>query len=165
MELELVSEGDAHAFAGVRNILISLYSGTPHASILETRLPWVQRGVDLYEKLGLLVMITREAAGILPDRAFRQASKAQADRFRSSIAFSATVIKGDDLGHRLIRTFLRGMAVVSPHEIEVRFFRQPRPAIEWACELAKPHGGPSPEELDLGLQTLRARRKHSNLIE
>lgn len=157
MALEPVCEGPTHRFAGVRNVLVSVYWGAPRAEALRQRIPWVERTVATYGALGLLVVVPPDAAGHLPDRGFRDESRAQADRFRDHLRFSASVIEGDDVQHTLIRTFLRGLAVVAARGLEVRFFRAVHDGAAWASEQAEPFGGPSPQSLIDAVEALRAR--------
>ena len=156
MELIRVSEGPTHTFVGVGNVLVSLYWGTPSADALKERVSWVESAIATHGKFGILVIVTDDAGGQLPDRRFREISRAQADRFRDGILFSASVIEGTHVQHSLIRTFLRGLAVVAGRGIAVRFFDDVRSGCEWAAAEAAPYGGPSAASLHRVVAVLRA---------
>ncbi|MEQ8461228.1 MAG: hypothetical protein RLO52_13210 [Sandaracinaceae bacterium] len=156
MALEPVCAGPQHRFAGVENVLVCVYWGAPPAEALHDRVPWVEKAIARYGAIGVLVVVPPEASGHLPDRAFREESRAQADRFRDAIRFSASVIEGDDVQHALIRTFLRGLAVVAARGMEVRFFRSVHDGAAWASERAAALGGPSPRSLVQAVEALRA---------
>jgi hypothetical protein len=150
-----VSEGPTHRFVGVGNVLVSLYWGAPSARALRERVGWIERAIAEHGAVGVLVVITADAAGRLPDRAFREESRAQVDRFRDAILFSASVVEGRGVGHTLVRTFLRGLAVVAGHGIAVRFFEDLREGARWAAARTAAHGGPSAEELVRAVEALR----------
>ena len=156
VDLIRVSEGPTHTFVGVGNVLISLYWGSPGAEALREREGWVREAVARHGKIGLLVVVTAEAAGQLPGKDFRDVSRAQADRYRDAIAFSASVIEGAHVQHALIRTFLRGLAVVAGRGVAVRFFEDVSDGCAWAAEQAAPHGGPSAATLRRVVSVLRA---------
>ena len=138
--MEVVSEGPTHRFAGVGNVLVSVYWGAPTTEALRERIAWIERAIAAYPKFGLLVVVTPEAGGSLPGREFREESRAQAKRFEEHLAFSASVIEGRDLIHTLVRTFLRGLAVVVGKRVEVRFFESASDGAAWAAERAAPEG-------------------------
>ncbi|MCB9592154.1 MAG: hypothetical protein H6719_05425 [Sandaracinaceae bacterium] len=158
MELELVSEGPNHRFGGIGNVLISVYWGAPDAAALEDRVPWVERMRAEYGQGGLLVWVCADASGSLPDAAFRQTSRAQSERYEGTIVFSASVIEGGDLLHGLVRTFLRGLAVVASRRVSTAFFDDEASALAWVEARAKPHGGPDVATLRNALETLRRGR-------
>lgn len=165
MKLEYISEGPTHCFAGVRNVLVSLYWAAPTARALHDRIPWIERVLQDHGKAGLMVVVTNDAAGALPTQEFRAESRAQAKRYGDRILFSASVIEGKAIQHSLVRTFLRGLAVVIARDnIVVRFFDEAEPAIVLASELATPFGGPSVDELTQALATLRKRHTHPPLV-
>lgn len=157
MELEPVSEGPGHRFAGVGNVLVCVYWASPPTDALLERLPWVERTVAEAGSVGLLVVVHEEAAGQLPGPAFRKESRRQAERFQDQIVLSATAILGDDVSHSLIRTFLRGLAVVAARKIDVRFFDDTTDAARWTAEGMAAHGGPSVSELLQAVEALRER--------
>lgn len=156
MELIRVSDGPTHTFVGVGNVLVSLYWGSPPADALRARVSWVESAIAQYEKFGLLVVITGDAAGQLPDREFREVSRQQADRYRDAILFSASIIEGSNMQHSLVRTFLRGLAVVAGRGITVRFFESVPEGCAFAGEAVAPYGGPSPATLQRVVAVLRA---------
>ena len=164
MEGELVSEGPTHRFAGVGNVLVCLYWGSPTAEALRDRIPWVERALERYEALGLVVVITEDATGALPGREFRAESRAQVERFAGKILFSASVIEGDDLQHSLVRTFLRGLAVIVSRELEVKFFDAVPAALAWAAERVADLDGPSADRLAAVLDELRALKDRAGLV-
>jgi hypothetical protein len=142
----------------VSNVLVSLYWGAPTAQALRDRVGWLERAVTEHGAVGVLVVVTADAAGRLPDREFREESRAQVDRFRGSILFSATVVEGRSVAHALLRTFLRGLATVAGQGIPVRFFDDLRAGVEWASERAARHGGPTADELARTVEGLREER-------
>ncbi|HEY8428505.1 MAG TPA: hypothetical protein VIL20_09035 [Sandaracinaceae bacterium] len=155
MKLVPISEGSTHRFAGLGNVLVAVYVGAPEASALRERVPWVEKAIARYGGIGQLVVVDRRASGSLPDRAFRDESRAQADRYRRSILFSASVVEGDSVQHTLVRTFLRGLALVAGRDLPVRFFDEVPPAAEWAASLARGHGGPEARALVEAVEQLR----------
>lgn len=164
VELELISEGPAHIYAGAGNVLVCLYRGAPTAQALRDRVPWMEKVIEKHGKLGLLVVVSEEARGALPAPAFRAESRAQAKRYPDRILFSASVIEGRGVRHSLVRTFLRGLSVVAGRSIDVRFFDDVTLAIEWAAERASPYQGPSAEEITEVLDALRRRRSRPPLV-
>ncbi len=157
MQLVPISEGHTHRFAALGNVIVAVYVGAPEASALAARVPWVEKAIDRYGGIGQLVVVDRRASGSLPDRAFRDESRAQADRYRRSILFSASVIEGTSVHHTLVRTFLRGLALVAGKDVPVRFFDEVPPAASWAEELARSCGGPSARDLAQAVEALRPR--------
>lgn len=157
MPLVPISEGPMHRFVGVGNVVVAMYVGAPDATALEARVPWIEETLRTHGGVGQLVVVDRSASGSLPDRAFREASRAQADRYRGSILFSVSVIEGDGVHHALVRTFLRGLALVAGKDVPVRFFEEVAPAVAWAEPLARPHGGPSASELVRAVEAVRPR--------
>ncbi|HJL20506.1 MAG TPA: hypothetical protein RMH99_32865 [Sandaracinaceae bacterium LLY-WYZ-13_1] len=157
MDATPVSDGPTHRFAGVGNVLVSLHWGAPSTRALRDRVAWTEATIARHGAIGILVVVTADAAGQLPDRAFRELSRAQADRWRDAILFSASVIEGGGVSRALIRTFLRGLAVVAGRGIDVRFFDSVPGGAAWAAERAAGHGGPSAEELLETVAALRAR--------
>ncbi len=155
-ELVPISEGPTHRFAGLRNVIVALYAAAPPASALRERLPWIERALATHGAFGQIVIVDGRAAGSLPGPAFRDESRAQTQRYRGSILFSASVIEGDGVQPVLVRTFLRGLALVAAKDVPVRFFEDVRPAVAWAAERARPHGGPSAQELAEAIEALRA---------
>lgn len=151
-----MSEGPTHTFVGVGNVLISLYWGSPTADALREREEWVRSTIASHGKIGLLVVVTADAAGNLPDREFREVSRQQADRYREGLSFSASVIEGHDVQHTLIRTFMRGLAVVVGRGVAVRFFDDVGEGCRWAAEQAQPYGGPSAATLQRMVAVIRA---------
>lgn len=158
VELEVVSEGPVHCYAGLGNVLVSIYWGAPDAAVLEDRIPWVERVRERHGRGGLLVVVCDGATGSLPDASFRERSRAQAQRFEDTIVFSASVIEGDGVLPGLIRAFLRGLALLAPRRVETAFFDRSGPATDWVAARAVPHGGPDASLLRNALETLRARR-------
>ncbi|MFK7984398.1 MAG: hypothetical protein AB8I08_00075 [Sandaracinaceae bacterium] len=157
MELELVSEGPTHRFAGVGNVLVSVYWGAPQAGALRERIPWVEKTAARYTKFGLLVVVIDEAAGGLPDKAFREESRAQAKRWESQLAFSGSVIEGTDVMHTLLRTFLRGLSVVVGGQVQVGFFDSVLDGAAWVSRHAQgtDRDGPSASTLADAVAQLR----------
>jgi hypothetical protein len=151
-----VSAGPSHRFAGVGNVIVAMYAGAPEASALADRSPWIEQALRRYAGIGQLVIVDRDASGSLPGREFREASREQADRYRGSILFSACVIEGQGVHHALVRTFLRGLALVAGKDVPVRFFDTVAPAAGWAEALVQPHAGPSAGELSQAVDALRA---------
>lgn len=151
-----VSAGPTHRFAGVGNVIVAVYGGAPEASALADREPWIEQALRRFAGVGQLVIVDRDASGSLPGREFREASREQADRYRGSILFSACVIEGQGVHHTLVRTFLRGLALVAGKDVPVRFFDTVAPAASWAGTLTEPHGGPSAAELTKAIATVRA---------
>ena len=96
---------------------------------------------------------------VMPDRKFRDISREQTERFGDYILFSATVIEGHDVPHKIIRTFLRSLAAVAGPDIPVRFFDRVQTAARWAEALAKGHGGPSAEDLEQAVAMIRPRAR------
>ncbi|MCA9610422.1 MAG: hypothetical protein KC619_32725 [Myxococcales bacterium] len=158
MEVEVVSEGPVHCFAALGNVLLSVYWGAPDAAVLHDRIAWVERVRASHGKGGLLVVVCDGASGSLPDAAFRERSRAQAQRFEDTIVFSASVIEGDGVLPGLVRAFLRGLALLAPRRVETAFFERVEPAAAWVEARAVPHGGPDATQLRNALETLRARR-------
>ena len=150
-----ISAGPAHRFAGVGNVIIALYSDAPEASALADRVPWIEQALRRHAGIGQLVVVDRDASGSLPGREFREASRQQAERFRGSILFSACVIEGQGVHHALVRTFLRGLALVAGKDVPVRFFDTVEPAASWAEALTERDAGPSARELTEAIATLR----------
>lgn len=155
-ELVPISEGPTHRFAGLGNVVIAFYTGAPPASALRERVPWVERAIVSHGAFGQIVIVGGRAKGSLPGRAFRDESRAQTERYRGSILFSASVIEGEGVHPVLVRTFLRGLALVAAKDVPVRFFEDVRPAVAWAAERARDHGGPSAAELAEAIEALRA---------
>ncbi|MCZ7685268.1 MAG: hypothetical protein M5U28_43430 [Sandaracinaceae bacterium] len=155
MQLVTISEGPTHRFAGLGNVIVAVYVGAPAAGALRARVPWLEKALRRHGAVGQLVVVDRRASGTLPDREFRDESRAQAERYRGSILFSASVIEGDTVHHTLVRTFLRGLALVAGRDVPVRFFDEVPPAAEWAAALARGHGGPSASELAQAVEALR----------
>lgn len=153
--MEIVSEGPTHRFAGVENVLVSVYWGTPDVAALKARLPWFERAYAEHRRFGLLVVVTDDAAGKLPDRAFREESRLQAARFGSALAFSGSVIEGTSLAHTLLRTLLRGMRVAVGGDVEVEFFDAVQDGAAWVESIAE---GPSQQSLLDAVQALRPQR-------
>ncbi len=138
-----VSEGPGYRFLGAGNVLVCVYWATPTVEALRQRLPWIEARLAEGAKVGLLVVVTADAAGALPGREFRVESRRQAERYADAVVLSASVIESDSLMHGLARTFLRTLAMVMPSHIEVRFFDAVDPAAEWVAEAMAPLGGPS----------------------
>lgn len=154
--MELVSEGPTHRFAGVENVLVSVYWGAPQAAALRERVPWVERTAKRYNQFGLLVVVTREAAGGLPDKAFREESRAQAKRWESQLAFSGSVIEGTDVMHTLLRTFLRGLSVVVGGQVHIGFFDSVPDGAAWVARHARSNdAGPGQSALVDAVRQLR----------
>lgn len=158
MQLVPISEGHTHRFAALGNVIVAVYVGAPDAGVLRARVPWIEKVLERHGAIGQLVVVDRRASGSLPDRAFRDESRAQADRYRGSILFSASIIEGDTVHHTLVRTFLRGLALVAGKDVPVRFFDEVEPATAWAAALAHDHGGPSADELARAIDALRPHR-------
>ncbi len=158
-ELELIDADPTHVYAGLRNVVVAIYFASPPASALRARIPWIERTLERHGAIGQLVVVDPRAAGSLPDRAFRDESRAQTDRYHESILFSATVIEGEGIQHVLVRTFLRGLAVVAGKDLPVRFFDEVPPAARWAEQLARDHDGPSAGALAGAVERLRARTR------
>lgn len=151
----IVSQGDVHRYIGVGNVLITLYWGTPTAQALRDRLPWVRASLAKYKGVGLLVVVDPRADGILPDGAFREESKGQAAEFGDRIYVSASAIEGDGLKHSLVRTFLRGLAVVANVGFPVRFCATLSEAASFAAQLCEEPNSPSAEELVAATEATR----------
>jgi hypothetical protein len=152
--IEIVTEGPVHVFAAVDNVLVCFYRGSPPASALVDRVPWIERFAGTGRSIGLLVVVGREAGGALPNDEFRRTSKAQSVKYQHVFAFSATVIEGTGTRASLVRSFLRGLAVVAGRNVTVRFFDDVAPAAAWAAAMAD---GPSESELRTTVEALRAR--------
>lgn len=157
VQIVRISESHTHRFVGVGNVIVAVYVGAPEATALRARIPWIEQAIRTYGAVGQLVVVDRTASGSLPDRAFRDESRAQADRYRGSILFSASVIEGNAVHHALVRTFLRGLALVAGKDVAVRFFDEVAPAARWAEELARDRGGPSASMLERAVDALRPR--------
>ena len=145
--MELVSEGPSHRFQGVRNVLVCVYWGAPSPRALRDRIPWLESAITRHGKVGLFVVVTSNAAGSLPSRSFRDESRAQAERYRDALDFSASVIEGSGVHHTLVRTFLRGLTVVAGRGVEVRFFEDVSGGARWAAARAAPYDGPDAKAL------------------
>lgn len=161
MPLVPISEGPRHRFVGVGNVIVAMYTGAPDARAIADRVPFIEATLRKHTGIGQIVVVDRNAGGSLPDREFREASRAQADRFRGSILFSASVIEGDGVHHALVRTFLRSLALVAGKDIPVRFFEEVAPAATWAESLARPHGGPTKADLVAAIDGMRPRAEHA----
>ncbi len=157
MHVVPISEGPKHRFLGVGNVIVARYVGAPDARALADRVPFIDAALRTYPGVGQIVVVDRDASGSLPDRAFREASRAQADRYRGSILFSASVIEGEGVHHALVRTFLRSLALVAGKDVPVRFFERVALATEWAESLARPHGGPRAKDLAAVIEAARLR--------
>jgi hypothetical protein len=153
--IEHVSEGATHRLAGLGNLLICLYWGQPPVDALRDRIEWVERTIAKGLPVGLLVVITEDAAGQLPGRPFRQESKRQAEAYRGHVLFSASVVEGTRVTAVLVRSFLRSLATVVARGIQVRFFDDAREGARWAAELLEPHDGPSEAAILAAVQALR----------
>ncbi|MFK7988345.1 MAG: hypothetical protein AB8I08_20155 [Sandaracinaceae bacterium] len=55
--MEIVSEGPTHCFAGVGNVLVSVYWGAPGVGPLHERIPWIERTIATHGTFGLLVVV------------------------------------------------------------------------------------------------------------
>jgi len=157
MEVVEVSRGPVHRYAGLGNVLFTLYWGSPEASVLDDRVAWWEQMARTHGGGGLFVVVAADASGHLPDADFRAKSRAQAQRFSESLLFSGCLIEGDGLSQSLLRTFLRGLSVAVPQRVETAFFAQVPEATEWVAERARPYGGPEPEALARALESLRDR--------
>lgn len=155
MEVEVVSRGPVHCFAALGNVLISLYRGSPAAAVLDDRVEWCEEMTRTHGGGGLLVVVTADASGPLPDADFRAKSRAQAKRFADSLLFSGCVIEGEGLSQSLVRTFLRGLSVAVPQRIETAFFGDAGEAIPWVAERSSRYGGPGAEALARALESVR----------
>jgi hypothetical protein len=155
MDLRPVSTGPTHRFAGVKNVLVCVYLGAPQGAALRERVPWIEETIARHGAVGLLVVVDARATGKLPDADFRNVSREQAARYKGRILFSASVVEGNDVHHALLRTFMRGLALVAGRDIPLRFFDAVRPAAEWAANKAHDYGGPAAEELERSVQLLR----------
>lgn len=143
-------------FAGVRNVLISYYRSAPDAQALRDRAPWAQRMFTRYGIGGLFVVVDRAAKGTLPDAEFRRVSKEQTAKFREHVAFSAVVIEGTGVERALLRTFLRGVAMVAGRSVSVQFFEGAAPGAAFAARRAGVEGPKAQQLLDV-LAEIRAR--------
>ena len=143
----LVSEGPTHRFAAVRNVLVTLYWAAPTSEALMEREPWVREAHEKYEGFGLLVVVDARASGVLPDGDFRAASKRQALLYGDKMLVSASAIEGDGLTFKLLRTFLRALALVVNPKFPVRSFATVQEAAAFAVEACAEHEGPSVSEL------------------
>ncbi|MGE0791060.1 MAG: hypothetical protein AB7S26_35640 [Sandaracinaceae bacterium] len=159
MHLERVSEGPVHCFAGLGNVLLSLYWGAPDARVLEDRIPWVERTMKRYEKGGLFVVVCSTASGTLPGTEFREKSRQQALQYRGHIGFSASVLEGDQLLTGLARTFLRGLALVAGQGVETAFFEDVPRAAAWVEPRSQPLGGPTADLMVSAIKLLRLQRE------
>jgi hypothetical protein len=157
VQLTSISSGPTHQFAGIGNVMVAVYVGAPETSALHARVPWIERTIRRYGAIGQLVVVDREASGSLPDREFREVSRQQAERYRGSILFSASVIEGSGVHHALVRTFLRGLALVAAKDLPVRFFEEVSAGAEWCHSLVREHGGPSADDLRGAVAALRPR--------
>ena len=158
VKLEVISEGKTHCFAGIGNVLISVYWAAPQADRLDDRIPWVERMSKTYGDGGLLVVVCDDATGALPDAKFRAKSRAQSLEHRGKITFSATVIEKHGVFADLLRGLLRGLAMVMAGEIETAFFDLEAPAVRWVEGRCRKNGGPTAAELRAALAEIRARR-------
>jgi len=143
----LVSEGPTHRFAAIRNVLVTLYWAAPSSGALMEREPWVREAYEKYEGFGLLVIVDARASGVLPDGEFRAASKRQALLYGDKMLVSATAIEGDGLTFKLLRTFLRGLALVVNPKFPVRSFATVEEAAAFVALACAEHEGPSVSEL------------------
>ncbi len=155
MKLSIVSQGPTHCFAGLRNVLISLYWGTPTADALREREAWLVSSMARYRGIGLLVVVDPRAEGVLPDKEFRSVSKQQADQFRGRIHVSSSAIEGEGLKHSLVRTFLRSLAIVAQIDFPVRFFATTKQAATFAAELCDEPDSPTASELIIAVEEIR----------
>jgi hypothetical protein len=155
VDFRTVSSGPTHRFAGVRNVLVCLYLGTPDQRPLEERVPWIESTLEKHRGFGVLVVVDERTNGILPGAKFREVSRQQADRFAGRILFSASVIEGKGVQHTLVRTFLRSLALVSARELPLRFFDTVPPAALWAAQRAQNDAGPSASDLERAVEVLR----------
>ena len=156
MSYEIVSEDSTHVFAGVRNVLISYYRSAPGAQALRDRAPWAERMFTRYGIGGLLVVVDRDAKGTLPDAEFRRVSREQTTQFREHVAFSSVVIEGIGIERALLRTFLRGIAMVAGRSVSVQFFAGAAPGAAFAARRAGVEGPGAQQLLEI-LAEIRAR--------
>jgi len=143
----IVSEGPTHRFAAVRNVLITLYWAAPTSQALLEREPWVRRAHEKYTGFGLFVIVDARATGALPDAQFRAASKRQAKLYGDKMLISASAIEGNGLAFKLLRTFLRGLALVVHGKFAVRSCATVQEAAALVVEACADHGGPTNSEL------------------
>ncbi len=83
-------------------------------------------------------------------------SKEQTAKFRDHIAFSAIVIEGTGVERALLRTFLRGVAMVAGRSVSVQFFEGVAPGAAFAARRAGVEGPKAQLLLDV-LAEIRAR--------
>lgn len=152
---EVISEGPTHRFGALGNVLVTLYWGAPPAEALRDRVPWVKRALSRYEGLGLLVVIDGRADGILPGAAFRDESKRQAAEYGDRFRVSASAIEGEGLKFALVRTFLRGLAVVVKARFPVRFFDDVPSACAFTAECVAADEGPDAAMLQGAVEAIR----------
>lgn len=141
--------------AGLENLLVCVYWGAPPVAALRERIDWVERTIAAGRPVALFVVVTEDAAGQLPGRAFRVESKRQAEEYREHLLFSASVIEGTRVTAVLVRSFLRSLATVAARGIEVRFFEDATGGAHWAAEQLAPHEGPSDEAIMAAVASLR----------
>ena len=151
----MVSEGPTHRYAALGNVLITLYWGTPQVAALRERKPWVEKTLGRYEGMGLLVVIDSAVDGKLPGADFRRESKAQAAAYGDRVRVSASAIEGDTLKFSLIRTFMRGLAIVVKPAFPVKFFSNVTDASVFAAHCVQIDRGPSAAALADAVKTIR----------
>ena len=132
--METISTGPRHHFFGMENVLVMYFIAAPPAEALREREVWVKRTLESFETFALLVVVDKNATGVLPDAEFRTVSKEQGLKYRDFIACSAVVLETDSVWSGLLRSFLRGLSMVIRPPFPVQYFNAVEDAAPFALK-------------------------------
>lgn len=155
MPFEIITSGEDYAYASVDNVLITYYLAPPRIEAMKLRDLWAESLRQQGRQGGVLVFVDRSAQGSPPSAEVRRLSTEQAQKFAGTVVFSSVVIEGDGVPQMLVRTSLRGLAILVGRPLKVKFSATLAQGATWAATQAAP--GPSARELMDCVRALRER--------
>ena len=150
--VRLVAVRPGAVFGSWRNIVIHVYRAAPTVDDLRMREPWFRTMVRRHpEGIGAVTVIDKDASGSLPDRHVRMISEKQLSDIAEHIKCGAVVLEGSGIQFTLLRSLLRGIAVIVRQQFPYRFFDDVSGATRWVGS----HADVSPAGLTSAIEELR----------
>lgn len=103
--------------------MILVYRASPTTADLRPRERWLRELVRRFpEGIGVVTLVVREASGKLPGADVRRESERQIGLVDEHVRCGALVLEGEGVDFTLLRSLLRGIAMVSKRRFPYQFF-------------------------------------------
>jgi hypothetical protein len=121
--VDILVATDRHVCATWRSLMILVYKASPTPADLRPRERWLRELVRRFpEGIGVVTLVVKESSGALPNAEVRRESERQIALVDEHVRCGALILEGSGVDFTLLRSLLRGIAMVSGRRFPYQFF-------------------------------------------